>query len=39
MRIFACSCSYYLEDFDYRSILINSGTIVHWSIIHKLMAA
>ena len=25
------SCSYYLEDFDYRSILVNSGTIVQWS--------
>ena len=40
MRIFACSmyyrsilssCSYYLEDFDYWSILVDSGTIVQWS--------
>ena len=23
--------SYYLEDFDYRSILVDSGIIVHWS--------
>ena len=22
-------CSYYLEDFDYRSILVDSGIIVH----------
>ena len=25
------SCSYYLEDFDYRSILVDSGTIVQWN--------
>ena len=29
-RSILSSCRYYLEDFDYRSILVNSGTIVHW---------
>ena len=25
-------CSYYMEDFDYRSILVDSGSIVHWNM-------
>ena len=29
-RSILSSCRYYLEDFDYRSILVDSGTIVHW---------
>ena len=31
-RSILSSGSYYLEDFDYRSILVNSGIIVHWSM-------
>ena len=30
-RSILSSGSYYLEDFDYRSILVDSGIIVHWS--------
>ena len=29
-RSILSSSSYYLEDFDYRSILVDSGIIVHW---------
>ena len=28
-RSILSSCRYYLEDFDYRSILVDSGSIVH----------
>ena len=30
-RSILSSCRYYLEDFDCRSILVDSGTIVQWS--------
>ena len=30
-RSILSSGSYYLEDFDYRSILVDSGIIVQWS--------
>ena len=33
-RSILSSGSYYLEDFDYRSILVYSGTIVHWSALN-----
>ena len=31
-RSILSSGSYYLEDFDYRSILVDSGIIVHWRV-------
>ena len=38
-RSILSSCSYYLEDFDYRSILVDSGTIVHWEIYFSAVIA
>ena len=32
-RSILSSGSYYLEDFDYRSILVDSGIIVHWQVL------
>ena len=29
-RSILSSCSYYMEDFDYWSILFDDGDIVHW---------
>ena len=36
-RSILSSGSYYLEDFDYRSILVDSGTIVHWFMLRLLV--
>ena len=30
-RSILSSCRYYMEDFDHRSILVDSGSIVQWT--------